>query len=227
MSLKTDAICVDSFDWILTNKTVTDIICLNFNPPFNLKWSDFIHFKRPKEVLNNNREFRNNCEYYQLKNKFACTIRFWFPHGVSKSIESMVLGTHRYCIQTSVIAHLFSHLKQREVGLMKRNESAPSLKSKILNDPFSWIEPFIVNELYFLGCSLSNAEWDLWSALAFRRRNFAKLENRKYENPIFHMRSGCNQGSSYPQFIQPLYDPTLSYHEQWKKLKADFSNSKK
>jgi hypothetical protein len=226
MSQKTDAICDDSFEWILTDKTITDIICLNFNPPFNLKWSDLKHSKRPKEVVNNNREFRNNCEFYHLKNKLNCTIRFWFPHGVSKSIDSMVLGTHRYCAQTSVIADLFSQIKQREVGLMKKNESAMSLKSKILRDPFSWLEPFIVNELYFLGCSLSHAEWDLWSALALRRRNFAKLENRKYENPIFHMRHGCKQASSYPQFIQPLYDPSMSYSEQWEKLKEGFSKSK-
>lgn len=71
------------------------------------------------------------------------------------------------------------------------------------------------------------SEWDLWSALAFRRRNFAKLENRKYEHPIFHMRSGNQNDTSYPQFIQPLYDPSMSFDAQWKKLKEDFSKSKR
>ena len=222
MSQNTKSICEDTFDWILKNPKISDIICLNFNPPFDLKWSDFHLLDKQKAVVKNKRAFRNNCEYYKLNEKFKCNIRFWFPHGVAKSTATMVFGSHRYCGQTSVISRLFSHLKKRETEIIDGDNKKISLQSKILEHPFSWLDSFIFNELYFLGCSLSHAEWDLWSALAFRRRNFAKKENRKHEQPIFHMRSGNQHDTSYPRFIQPLYDPSMSYDDQWKKLEQDF-----
>ena len=86
----------------------------------------------------------------------------------------------------------------------------------------SWLIPFFYNDVYVLGSSLSMSEWDIWSALTLRNRNFAKKENRKYEHPIFHMRSGTQNDTSYPHFIQPLYDPSMSYDDQWKKLEQDF-----
>ena len=216
-------------NWILQNHSVTDIICLNFNPPFHLKWSELEMVENDSNEKLHHREFRNNCNYYVLRNRpdGVGNIRFWFPHGASKCMDTIVFGAHRYCSQTSVIPALFEKVKIEERKESKEKKDESLLIKKRLSKPHSWLEPFLYNELYFLGCSLSHSEWDLWSAIAFRRRNFAKKENSKFEQAIYHMRSKSDKSASYPHFIQPLYSPTLSYDEQWKMLEEDFSKKNK
>ncbi len=210
--------------WILKNHSVTDFICLNFNPPFDLKWSELEMVENDNNDKLHDREFRNNCNYYVLRNRpdGVENIRFWFPHGVSKCIDTIVFGAHRYCNQTAVIPELFEKVKIEERKEGKGNGDEGLFIEKRLKKPHSWLEPFLYNELYFLGCSLSHAEWDLWSALAFRRRNFAKKENSKFEQAIYHMRYQSEKNASYPYFIQPLFDPTIGYEDQWKMLKCRF-----
>ena len=212
------------FDWILSNDSITDVICLNFNLPFGL--DDLVRGNEIK-VKDQRIEFLNNCQFWKLKDESKSKIRFWFPHGNVSNPEQMVFGAYRYKSQTSYLSELFTSLKKEERNILSSTKKT-QLKQEFLlkklsnSDGFSWLAPFFYNELYFLGTSISADEWAMWSALTLRLRNFAKMENRKYEQPIFHMRSGNQNDTSYPQFIQPLYDPSMSYDDQWKKLEQDF-----
>ncbi len=213
-----------NFDWILSNESITDIISLNFNLPFGI--DNFVRGNEI-EVKDQRIEFLNNCQFWKLKDESKSKIRFWFPHGNVSNPEQMVFGAHRYKSQTSYLSELFTSLKNEERNILssakKTQLKQEFLLKKLSNrDGFSWLAPFFYNELYFLGTSISADEWAMWSALTLRLRNFAKLENRKYEHPIFHMRSGTQNDTSYPHFIQPLYDPSMSYDDQWKKLEQDF-----
>lgn len=220
--------CKHSFDWIFENKSVTDIICLNFNLPFGLKKEDF---RLEKDFISSNksRENFNNYQCWTAAKARNHEIRFWFPHGSLLNTKFIVFGAFKYMKQTAYIKNLFEKLKKRERNIMSvlNNDSIEyneriNLNFNSTEEEMSWLIPFFYNEIYVLGSSLSMNEWDIWSALTLRVRNFARIENRKYEKPIFHMRSGNQNDSNYPQFIQPLYDPSMSYDDQWKKLEADF-----
>jgi hypothetical protein len=219
------------FKWILENKSITDIICLNFNFPFGI---DEFEIVNNVDVKLNQIETLNNCQYWRIKGDKNCKIRFWFPHGNILCPDRMVFGTFRYKSQTSYLGELFVKLKTSETNYF----SDKDFKEKKINQKhlldyqskqkgFSWLSPFFYNELYFLGTSISPDEWAIWSAITLRFRNFSKKENRKYENSIYHMRSGKDAEKGYPHFIQPLYSPTLSYDEQWKMLEEDFSKKNK
>ena len=234
--IKSSPVCFkpNELDWILNCERITDIICLNFNLPFGLTKDDLIFGNK---TLNSKkeRERYNNFQFWTSSKARNHEIRFWFPHGSILNQHFMVFGAFRYMKQNAYVNHLFRNLKKRERLILKNSDqnseldlgSIGMLDNKLHETDISWLNPFFYNELYFLGTSISTNEWDLWSALTLRIRNCNKSENRKYENPIFHMRHGCKQASSYPQFIQPLYDPSMSYSEQWDKLKDDFSKSKK
>lgn len=220
--------CKQSFDWIFENKSVTDIICLNFNFPFGLEKEDF----RPEKDFISSKKSRENFNNYQCWTAAKARnheIRFWFPHGSILYPKFIVFGAFRYMKQTEYIKNLFEKLKKRERNIITEIAKDTIEYNERVNSNFnsteeemSWLIPFFYNEVYVLGSSLSMNEWDIWSALTLRIRNFAKLENRKYEHPIFHMRRGTQNDTSYPTFIQPLYDPSMSYDDQWKKLEQDF-----
>jgi hypothetical protein len=235
LQIKSSEVCLEpnELDWILNFQGITDIICLNFNLPFGLTKDDLTTGNKslnPKRE----RETYNNFQFWTSKKANNHKIRFWFPHGNILNPHFMVFGAFRYMKQNAYINHLFRNLKKRERLIFKNSiqksesdlASNGMLENRLHETDISWLNPFFFNELYFLGTSISTDEWDLWSALTLRIRNFNKSENRKYEHPIFHMRSGGLKDTSYPQFIQPLYDTEMSFNEQWKKLKEDFSNSK-
>jgi hypothetical protein len=73
---------------------------------------------------------------------------------------------------------------------------------------------------------MSEMEWAMWTAFVYRKRNFVKSVNIKYEMPIFHMM--CPEDSndeSKHKWFQPLFTG-LTFDEQWKELEKVFNKNR-
>ena len=229
-AIKEDRYKVEDYEWILKNKEITDIISLNFYPPFGLTFDD-LNCKLYSKESSRSREFKNNCLYWTLKDPQKSHIRFWFPHGCINDSENMILGAYRYMKQTAYISHLVKQLKKREREIFNNIKSEPAQKIDLLTPSksetiYSWLIPFYYNELFFLGTSISTDEWAIWSAITLRIRNFTKKKNQKYELPIYQMQYGNDLNEIYTPFIKPLFHQTITYDNQWDMLKKEFEKNK-
>ena len=216
------------YEWILKNKEITDIICLNFYPPFGLNF-DILKRNYYDTKVRKSREYKNNCLYWTLKDPQKSHIRFWFPHGSIYDSKNMILGAYRYMKQTSYVSNLFGQLKKREREIFNNiNEADPKidlLTPSKTETSYSWLIPFLYNELFFLGTRISTDEWAIWSAITLRVRNFTKKKNQKYEQPIYQMQYGNALNEVYPPFIKPLFHQNIPYENQWDMLKKEFEKN--
>ena len=125
----------------------------------------------------------------------------------------MILGARKYGQHINCIERLRKHSKAEA----RKNQK---------ND--TWYDKLTHNPLLILGASISSNEWDIWSAFVNRERNFFKMKNNKYRNPIFQMRSQnskCNcKDTSNQKWFEPLFDENLSFKDQWNKLETLFKN---
>lgn len=119
----------------------------------------------------------------------------------------MILGARRYGQQIASVEQLRKHSKAK--------------KSKNPNND-TWYDKLTHNPVLILGASISSNEWDVWSAIVNRERNFFKQKNITYRNPIFQMRNKTSKGqtcdTANQYWFKPLFDESLCYEKQWVKL---------
>jgi hypothetical protein len=136
-------------------------------------------------------------------------IRFWHPHGSIAKSSEMILSARSYATHIANIERLRKHSKSK----IKNNNK--------LN---TWYDQLTHQPVLILGASISNSEWDLWSAFVNRERNFSKKENKKFRKPIYQMRSSENLISNEngkktnQQWFEPLFDEKYCFNEQWSML---------
>lgn len=136
-------------------------------------------------------------------------IRFWHPHGSIAKSSEMILSARSYAMHIANIERLRKHSKSK----IKNNNK--------LN---TWYDQLIHQPVLILGASISNSEWDLWSAFVNRERNFSKKDNKKFRKPIYQMRSSENLISNEndkktnEQWFEPLFDEKYCFNEQWSML---------
>jgi hypothetical protein len=136
-------------------------------------------------------------------------IRFWHPHGSIAKSSEMILSARSYATHIANIERLRKHSKSK----IKNNNK--------LN---TWYDQLTHQPVLILGASISNSEWDLWSAFVNRERNFSKKENKKCRKPIYQMRSSENLISNEngkktnQQWFEPLFDEKYCFNEQWSML---------
>jgi hypothetical protein len=142
-------------------------------------------------------------------------IRCWHPHGSISKSEGIILSARNYATNIANIERLRKHTKSSE------------LKN---NDCNTWYNQLSNQPVLILGASISDTEWDLWSAFVNRERNFSKIENKKYYTPIFQMRSSeekksyCSTNNKI--WFQELFNENLSFEKQWKELITIFSSKR-
>jgi hypothetical protein len=188
---------------IFNSEFVSDVISLNF---------DLI----PELLLNNNKKTRAQYLYNgtSKKTKLPSTrhrvvkgITFWHPHGDIDKPDSLILGTRKYGLHINNIEKLRKRSKKQD---------KPHDYKK------SWYEVLTHNTVIILGADVSDMEWDIWSAIVNRERNYGKKENQiKFKFPIFQMRESKNLGNknkSNEIWFYPLFDEKISFNEQWAML---------
>lgn len=183
---------------IFNSSFVSDVISLNF---------DII----PELLINKNKnskiEFIKNSKgkvYQSTRHREINGIKYWHPHGDIKYIDSIILGARKYGNQI------------RNVEQLRNNYKNKNSKNK------TWYDALTDNPILILGASISDNEWDIWSAFVNRERNFGKNINSENNSrkPIFQMREGkaTSHDNSNEIWFQSLFEGDFSYNEQWKKL---------
>lgn len=201
---------------VFNPKYVSDVISLNF---------DYIAEEKTKKWLNYNKnitwqnqssfsEKKTNSiyrytSYRGVKNKEGEEIRFWYPHGSvhgRNKDKNIVLGTYRYSNLVSYLFRIRRHYKDLE-------------RQKIKD--LTWYSQFIENPVIFLGASVSEAEWALWTAMVYKKRNYAKGRNNKSEYKSFHMMD-IKDNYSNDFWNEPLFY-NIDFKSQWEKLEELFN----
>jgi len=157
------------YNFLFDSEYVSDIISLNFDTTLEnlciLRAQELgsknkiskrkIHYKDKKFVI----------ESYDILFPNGETIRIWYPHGSTRSPDSITMGVRSYFKRMS------------DVEKMR-------VLSKSKDHVISWYHQFTHNPIILVGTSLSSLEWDLWFAVVNRERNFAKQSNKKFRSDI-------------------------------------------
>lgn len=151
---------------------------------------------------------RDSVRYRVLTFPDGGRIRVWHLHGSVSRPAGLQLGIRHYALRTALVEALRRHHKQWE----RRSEEATTWYSA-LHRP-----------VMLLGASLSVSEWDLWSAIVDRERNYAKPENRGFRKPMFQMRE--QELGFQCEWFQPLFEEGGDHASQWKRLEELVRRSK-
>jgi hypothetical protein len=201
---------------IFNPKYISDVISLNF---------DYIAEEKTKKWLNYNKnitwknqssfsEKKTNSiyrytSYRGIRNKEGEEIRFWYPHGSvhgRNKDKNIVLGTYRYSNLVSYLFRIRKHYKDLE-------------RQKIKD--LTWYSQLIENPVIFLGASISEAEWALWTAMVYKKRNYSKGSNNKSEYKSFQMMD-IKDNYSDDFWNEPLFY-NIDFKSQWEKLEELFN----
>ena len=183
---------------------VSDVISLNF---------DLI----PELLLNREKKLKTICGKNNKKNSNSARhhsvngIRFWHPHGDIYKQSSLILGLRQYA----------QHLK--EVEKMRVDFKANGKKN---TDPTTWYEAILKNPIMIVGASLSEFEWDIWTALVNRERNFARKKKSKINyHGTYMMNHNCNNNKHF--WIDSIFDTKYCYEKQWEMLEQMYLDDKR
>lgn len=199
---------------IFNPKHVSDVISLNFDhiaeELCNLKygnndkidWSNTSSFNK-KYPINSRSSIYQRTSYRGITDKEGNKIRFWYPHGSILKPDYITLGTNRYTKLVEDVTRIRNYYKKEE-----REDS-----NKEIVD-LTWYSQILKNPVLILGASLSEAEWGLWSALVYKKRNFAKPTSTFYEYNVFKMVSEKDVDKNSEFWYQPLFEGK-DYSEQW------------
>ena len=188
---------------IFNSDYVSDVISLNFDLV-----PELLLAKIKKTKVNNLHEYKNKKSIiHSTRHRVINDINFWHPHGDIDKYDSLILGARKYGSHINKIEKLRERSKQKK---------KPKKYQK------SWYDVLTLKPVLILGASISSNEWDLWSAIVNRERNFSKQKNITYRNPIFQMRNKTSKGqtcdTANQYWFKPLFDESLCYEKQWVKL---------
>lgn len=200
---------------IFNPKYVSDVISLNFDhlaeelcnfnygngeevKDFNDSSFNKILTKKSKSSI------YQRTSYRKIRDKSGNEIRFWHPHGTILKPESITLGINRYAKLVSDTIRIRDHYKKYE----RENSSKEVID-------LTWYSQILNNPVLILGASFSEAEWGLWSAIVFKKRNYAKSTNSFYENDIYKMLDSKTEDKNLGYWYEPLFE-SKDFNEQWK-----------
>jgi len=161
-----------------------DIITTNYSyeleaaARYKEELSDYQIKKSMRNTQNKNAEPKYMLHTY---NEAVCenvVNRIWHIHGESRKPDSILLGHYWY-------GKLFSKiLEELEVGRNKY-QSLQKQGKEIKFD--SWIDSFILSDLYILGFGFDFSEFDLWWLLNRRKRENAEKGKVYFFDPCIHL----------------------------------------
>ena len=88
----------------------------------------------------------------------------WHIHGEARKPDSIILGHYYYA---NLLGKMTDYFKDN------KNRYERSLKSKSDLEKRSWLDPFILGDVYVLGFSFGFSEFDLWWLLNRKKREKA------------------------------------------------------
>jgi hypothetical protein len=192
---------------IFNSKYVSDVISLNFDtvPERLLSGESKLkcHYAPLTSKSKLTEDERNTLLYHEVKG-----IKFWHPHGTVEKPGSILLGMRRYGQRIRIAERLRKHYKRKS-------------KDGVLEiDGCNWYDLLITRPIIICGASLSPSEWDVWTALVNRRRNYAR--NYKREQPIYIMTDNPGiyeaRNPDNVNYFIPILSKQESFAAQWNKI---------
>lgn len=207
----------DSFNYpdIFNPKYVSDVISLNFDHIAE-ELCNFKYGNGEKVKFLNESSFKDKysekskstiyqrTSHRKITDKQGNEIRFWYPHGTILKPDSITLGINRYSKLVSDTMRIRDHYKKNE----KENSSKEVID-------LTWYSQILKNPVLILGASFSEAEWGFWSAIVFKKRNYAKSSSSFYENDIYKMVDNKTEDKNLGYWYHPLFE-SIDFNEQWK-----------
>jgi hypothetical protein len=162
---------------------------------------------------------KRTTDYRKIVNKADSSIRFWYPHGNISRKNSVVLGVNKYSQLLVSLDKIRRHYKKKEESYFEHHKESENIDWDAI--ALSWYSQLLNNPVIFIGASLSDVEWDIWTAIAHANRNFAKSANKIHKHNMYIMldkEQKCHPNSTW---LKPLF-AGMTYEEQWEKLKFHF-----
>ena len=100
--------------------------------------------------------------------------RIWHVHGETARPRSMILGHYYY-------GKLLSNIQQYVSNVIRQYESAR--KEKRDYQPYSWIDYFLIGNVYIVGYGMDLSEIDIWWLINCRKKNMQKCGKIYYIEP--------------------------------------------
>ena len=161
------SIICKGFDAVLTTNYTYEIEQA-VNPDFLCKYNARSKYRKTTYKGNTVDEQFGLFKYMDVSDeKAACPI--WHVHGELARPNSMVLGHDYY---SKLLARIQSYLKQFNSAYFR------SSKNKADYIPKSWVDYFLLGNLYFVGYGLDTAEMDIWRLISCKKHlglNSAKV----------------------------------------------------
>lgn len=212
----------DRFNYpdIFNPKYVSDVISLNFDhiaeELCNFKYGNGEKIKTINESSFAKKSSKNSSIYQKTSHRKIIDtkgneIRFWYPHGSILKADLITLGINRYSRLVLDTIKIREHYKMVEID------------SNFELVDLTWFSQILKNPILILGASLSDAEWGLWSAIVFKKRNYAKDTNSNYENDIYKMVENKTDDKNLGYWYHPLYEGK-NFNEQWKLIENAFKD---
>lgn len=136
----------------------------------------------------------------------------WHIHGTALRKKSMVMGQFYY-------GKLLSEIVQRSNQVLKEYKKTLVEKSSYI--PKSWVDYFLIGDVYCLGFGMDLSETDLWWLISFKKDAFPDSSFTLYERS---QKSGIRELLYDAYGIKVISTPELrggSYIEFYKNVCAD------
>ncbi|MBE5807006.1 MAG: hypothetical protein E7317_01525 [Clostridiales bacterium] len=138
---------------------------LEIEKAFGLKESCASYRRRLNRTIEANglRDDFRLYQYYPLERADGRTMPLWHVHGDIAKPRSMIMGHYYYA----------RHLReiQDRVGVMMRVVRGCERAGSTFH-PQSWVDAFLISDVFMLGFGLYLCESDLWWLLCCKKRNF-------------------------------------------------------
>jgi N-acetylneuraminate synthase len=203
---------------------------------FNFDYSTFcsLNYDTWWHQIFHQKKLENKITYLFSKDKSSKKV--FYPHGRDSKPETICIGAHGYGKNVRRAEKNFKSFKQWERITLNRKGNRPITskqhqellvqldKSSMRNN---WVAHFMLKPVIFIGCSLSQSEWDIWWLLAQRQRNLARVEPT-LKSPVFIVKNKnipdkgmtitqhLDYWESNPCGIMPLW--VNDWNEGWKQF---------
>lgn len=220
----------DNLKFLFDSDLVSDVISLNYDSVAEKICKKQINGTGKVIWQNANTDLKEDSrslqkrttDYRKIANNAGSSFRFWYPHGSLIRKDSIVLSVNKYSQLLVSVDKIRKHYKRKEREYFKIHgkKNHPDWDSIDL----SWYSQLLNNPVIFLGTSLSEVEWDLWTAITHANRNFAKEKNKNYKHNMYIMLDKDQKCHPNSTWLKPLF-AGMTYEEQWGKLKFHFEKT--
>ncbi|MBO4374859.1 MAG: hypothetical protein J5829_07105 [Lachnospiraceae bacterium] len=156
------------FDAILTTNYSYEIET-SLNPEFSVSLGKASKYRFSSKTGSRPQEQFGIYKYYYINN-----CRIWHVHGEAAHPNSMVMGHYYY-------GKLLSEIQKRVPEVIRTYSACK--KKEVDFIPQSWIDYFLIGNVYIVGFGLNPSEMDIWWLINCKKRHFPEAGKIYFYEP--------------------------------------------